>query len=133
PTETRSTSTSWLPEPLADRWPRRSTLLTENSREGHQQLNGTTDNPGRYPRTGRIFLHFYQAGAMKVPQEDTTASDRRRSGFKLIELMVAMSVSDLLAAILLPVIQHVRESARESQCKSNLRQIGQGLMQHSSS
>lgn len=47
--------------------------------------------------------------------------------------MVVISIIALLAAILVPVVQRVRESARDTQCKSNLRQIAQGLMQYSSS
>ena len=39
----------------------------------------------------------------------------------------------LLLAILLPVLNRVRESARDTQCKSNLRQLGQGLIQYSTS
>ena len=57
----------------------------------------------------------------------------RPTGFTLVELMVCISVIALLIAILLPVLQRVRESARDTQCKSNLRQIGQGLTQFSSS
>lgn len=47
--------------------------------------------------------------------------------------MVVISVIALLAAILVPVVQRVRENARDTQCRSNLRQIAQGLMQYSSS
>ena len=55
----------------------------------------------------------------------------KQDGFTLVEMMVTMSIIAFLIAILLPVFQRVRESARDTTCKSNLRQIGQGLTQYS--
>ncbi len=42
--------------------------------------------------------------------------------FTLIELLTVIAIIGILAAILIPVVQSVRESARASQCISNLRQ-----------
>ena len=50
-----------------------------------------------------------------------------RSGFTLIELLVVVGIISLLAAILFPVFNRVRENARRTSCLSNLKQIGIGF------
>ena len=49
----------------------------------------------------------------------------RLRAFTLIELLVVISIIALLIAILLPVLSRTKETARRSQCASNLRSIGQ--------
>lgn len=55
----------------------------------------------------------------------------RRVGFTLVELLVVIAVLALLAALLLPAVTKAREAARNSACKSNLRQIADGLFLYS--
>jgi prepilin-type processing-associated H-X9-DG protein/prepilin-type N-terminal cleavage/methylation domain-containing protein len=52
------------------------------------------------------------------------ALTRARSAFTLVELLVVIGIVAILLAILLPALIRARQVARQTQCLSNLRQIG---------
>lgn len=72
-------------------------------------------NCGSIPRLGVEFSTWRTTG---------------RRGFTLIELLTVIATIGILAAILIPVVGAVRQSARSAKCITNLREIHLAIAMH---
>ena len=53
---------------------------------------------------------------------------RKPSGFTLIELLTVIAIIGILAAIIIPTVSKVRDTAKKAQCVARLRQWGAAVM-----
>ncbi len=64
---------------------------------------------------------------MSFPAPPISLSKNRLAAFSLMELLVVITIIALLVAMLIPVIQMVRQSAYASTCQHNLKQLHVGV------
>lgn len=69
-----------------------------------------------------------QTELVRFPRRDRGV--QRARGFSLVELLVVVAVVTVLTAVLLPAVYQVRESARRTHCRNNLKQIGLALQHY---
>lgn len=67
---------------------------------------------------------------MKTKSVPRLSARTLTQAFTLIELLVVIAIISILAAILFPVFQNVRENARRTACISNGKQIGLAVIQY---
>ncbi len=67
---------------------------------------------------------------MLEPKQKTLRKHRLRRGATIVEFTVVVAIVVLLLVLLIPAVQRARESARRTQCKNNMKQLGLALLNY---
>src|SRR5690606_28733223 len=79
------------------------------------------------PGTGYLLSKQRNEISMNTPFSNQSALSRKY-GFTLIEMLVVIAILLLLLSLLFPATRAGREIAREIRCRSNLRELGAGMI-----
>lgn len=99
--------------------------ISHQGRTGASKHHSSTQRALNRSKTSRLAAGYLETVQPRLSKTAVAS----RTGMTVVELLVVVSIIVLLAAILMPALNTARESARQTVCKENLRQIGLGLMQ----